>query len=91
MEYAGEVIDFCEFKYRIRQYEKANRVHHYFMALGPNHFIDAGTKGNWARFVNHSCEPNAETQKVEFFASQIISLFISPFPHSSGLWMGNFE
>ncbi|VDM33824.1 unnamed protein product [Hydatigera taeniaeformis] len=63
VEYAGEVIDFPEFRRRIRQYEKAKRVHHYFMSLGPEHFIDAGTKGNWARFVNHSCEPNAETQK----------------------------
>lgn len=64
VEYAGEVIDFPEFRRRIRMYEKARQVHHYFMALGPEHFIDAGTKGNWARFVNHSCEPNAETQKV---------------------------
>ncbi|EUB60744.1 Histone-lysine N-methyltransferase SETD2 [Echinococcus granulosus] len=63
VEYAGEVIDFPEFRRRIRQYEKAKRVHHYFMSLGPDHFIDAGAKGNWARFVNHSCEPNAETQK----------------------------
>ncbi|VDD75809.1 unnamed protein product [Mesocestoides corti] len=63
VEYAGEVIDFPEFRRRVRLYEKAKRVHHYFMSLGPEHFIDAGTKGNWARFVNHSCEPNSETQK----------------------------
>ncbi|VDL89968.1 unnamed protein product [Schistocephalus solidus] len=63
VEYAGEVIDFAEFRRRIRLYEKAKHAHHYFMSLGPEHFIDAGTKGNWARFVNHSCEPNAETQK----------------------------
>lgn len=24
----------------------------------PNHFIDPATKGNFARFVNHSCDPN---------------------------------
>lgn len=63
VEYVGEVISFFEFKRRIRNYEKAKRVHHYFMALGAEQFIDAGTKGNWARFVNHSCEPNSETQK----------------------------
>lgn len=25
--------------------------------------IDAGPKGNFARFMNHSCEPNVQTQK----------------------------
>lgn len=25
--------------------------------------IDAGPKGNYARFMNHCCQPNCETQK----------------------------
>lgn len=29
--------------------------------LDKNTLIDAGQKGNDARFINHSCEPNAET------------------------------
>ena len=43
--------------------------------------VDACRKGNRARFINHSCEPNAETQKwmvkgelkIGFFATKDIS------------------
>jgi len=34
------------------------------MALSSEYFIDASSKGNISRFINHSCDPNAETQKV---------------------------
>lgn len=64
IEYVGEVIDFSEFRRRIRRYERLGHAHHYFMAVESDRFIDAGSKGNWARFVNHSCEPNCVTQKV---------------------------
>ncbi|KAF7232302.1 hypothetical protein EG68_12179 [Paragonimus skrjabini miyazakii] len=64
LEYVGEVINFAEFRRRVRRYERLGHSHHYFMALETDRFIDAGTKGNWARFVNHSCEPNCVTQKV---------------------------
>lgn len=41
-----------------------NHVHHYLMSIGTKAFIDATKKGNISRFINHSCDPNAETQKV---------------------------
>uniref|UniRef100_A0AA85J2L8 [histone H3]-lysine(36) N-trimethyltransferase n=1 Tax=Trichobilharzia regenti TaxID=157069 RepID=A0AA85J2L8_TRIRE len=80
IEYVGEVIDFSEFRRRIRRYERLGHAHHYFMALESDRFIDAGSKGNWARFVNHSCEPNCVTQKwsvdgeirIGFFAKEDI-------------------
>ncbi|KAG5443418.1 Histone-lysine N-methyltransferase setd2 [Clonorchis sinensis] len=80
IEYVGEVIDFAEFRRRIRRYERLGHAHHYFMALESDRFIDAGAKGNWARFVNHSCEPNCVTQKwsvdgeirIGFFAREDI-------------------
>lgn len=64
MEYVGEVLDLNEFRVRIKKYSKEKRVHHYFMALKSDEIIDATQKGNVGRFVNHSCEPNCETQKV---------------------------
>ncbi|CAH8620317.1 unnamed protein product [Heterobilharzia americana] len=80
VEYVGEVIDFSEFRRRIRRYERLGHAHHYFMAVESDRFIDAGSKGNWARFVNHSCEPNCVTQKwsvdgeirIGFFAKEDI-------------------
>ncbi|KAK4476160.1 hypothetical protein MN116_001376 [Schistosoma mekongi] len=80
IEYVGEVIDFTEFRRRIRRYERLGHAHHYFMAVESDRFIDAGSKGNWARFVNHSCEPNCVTQKwsvdgeirIGFFAREDI-------------------
>ncbi len=33
------------------------------MTIHKDRVIDAGPKGNLARFMNHSCEPNCETQR----------------------------
>lgn len=35
----------------------------YLMSTSHNEVIDPTKKGNLARFINHSCEPNCETQK----------------------------
>lgn len=63
MEYVGEVLDPKEFRKRAKEYSKDQNKHYYFMALKSDAIIDATTKGNISRFINHSCEPNAETQK----------------------------
>ena len=39
------------------------QAHFYIMGLGPGLFIDAHRRGNLARLLNSSCEPNCETQK----------------------------
>ena len=64
MEYVGEVVDPDEFRTRVKRYSKEKQEHHYFMALKSDEIIDATMKGNVTRFVNHSCEPTCETQKV---------------------------
>jgi len=64
MEYVGEVLDYRAFKCRTRRYARENYEHHYFMALSADEVIDAAKKGNVSRFINHCCDPNAETQKV---------------------------
>lgn len=64
MEYVGEVIDPFDFHKRVEKYAKQKKEHHYFMALKSDEIIDATNKGNITRFINHSCDPNSETQKV---------------------------
>ena len=81
MEYVGEVIDANETARRLKRYSKNNHRHHYMMGLRNGAVIDATTYGNYSRFVNHSCSPNAETQKwivgkqlrVGFFAVKNIA------------------
>ncbi|NXI26606.1 SETD2 methyltransferase, partial [Sterrhoptilus dennistouni] len=63
LEYCGEVLDHKEFKARVKEYARNKNIHYYFMALKNDEIIDATQKGNCSRFMNHSCEPNCETQK----------------------------
>ena len=64
MEYVGEVLDRQRFRKRAKKYSQDAVKHFYFMALSTEYIIDATFKGNVSRFINHSCNPNAETQKV---------------------------
>lgn len=80
MEYVGEVLNAKQFEKRANDYSKLMNAHYYFMALRNDCIIDATKKGNVSRFINHSCEPNAETQKwtvngelrIGFFSSRSI-------------------
>eukprot|EP00730_Choanoeca_flexa_P013597 TRINITY_DN5496_c0_g1_i2.p1 TRINITY_DN5496_c0_g1~~TRINITY_DN5496_c0_g1_i2.p1 ORF type:complete len:735 (+),score=235.57 TRINITY_DN5496_c0_g1_i2:150-2354(+) len=79
-EYVGEVYTQAQFEQRQVQYHEEGRYHYYFMSLDADHVIDATLKGGLSRFINHSCDPNAETQKwtvngylrIGFFAIQDI-------------------
>ncbi|KAK8788817.1 hypothetical protein V5799_021411 [Amblyomma americanum] len=63
MEYVGEIIDEAECERRLAQLHMENIQNFYFLTLDKNRIIDAGPRGNLSRFINHSCEPNCETQK----------------------------
>lgn len=69
MEYVGEVVDPKDFRRRAKEYSKDKNRHYYFMALKSDQIIDATMKGNVSRFINHSCDPNAETQKVNLMVA----------------------
>ena len=60
-EYCGEVINEAEFRRRVQLYQE--EVHSYFMALSQDLKIDASRRSGITRYINHSCEPNCESQK----------------------------
>ena len=64
IEYVGELITMDEFRKRIDDsIGRKEEQNYYYMSMDSQRMLDAGPRGNIARFINHSCDPNAETQK----------------------------
>lgn len=61
MEYVGEIINKAEYQRRQINMYNEKQQQFYFISLQTSLFIDAKYKGNEARFVNHSCDPNCKT------------------------------
>lgn len=59
IEYVGERITPDEADERYDD-DTMSRHHTFLFAVDDNTVIDAGVRGNAARFINHSCEPNCE-------------------------------
>lgn len=68
IEYVGEMINMKEFYQREKAQEESGTM--YCLELPQNaedskqYCIDSGFKGNHARFINHSCDPNLEIYRV---------------------------
>ena len=59
VEYAGHVVHRDEYFKKSR----VNAKDFYAMELQGDFLIDASKNANLGRFLNHSCDPNCETQK----------------------------
>ncbi|KQJ99871.1 uncharacterized protein LOC100838109 [Brachypodium distachyon] len=75
IEYVGEVLDITAYECRQRYYASKGQKHFYFMALNGGEVIDACTKGNLGRFINHSCSPNCRTEKWMVNGEVCIGIF----------------
>uniref|UniRef100_A0A3P8VKJ5 Histone-lysine N-methyltransferase NSD3 n=1 Tax=Cynoglossus semilaevis TaxID=244447 RepID=A0A3P8VKJ5_CYNSE len=75
IEYVGELIDAEECQQRIKHAHEHRVSDFYMLTLTKDRVIDAGPKGNSARFMNHSCSPNCETQKWTVSGDVHIGLF----------------
>ncbi|KAA3679058.1 uncharacterized protein DEA37_0002377 [Paragonimus westermani] len=74
-EYIGDLIDEEEANRRLRFAHENNVTNYYMMKLDSQRIIDAGPKGNLSRFMNHSCDPNLNTQKWTVNGDNRIGLF----------------
>lgn len=75
IEYVGELIDEEEFRRRMTRKHEIRDENFYFLTLDKDRIIDAGPKGNLARFMNHCCDPNCETQKWTVLGDVRVGLF----------------
>uniref|UniRef100_A0A8C6LSH9 Nuclear receptor binding SET domain protein 2 n=1 Tax=Nothobranchius furzeri TaxID=105023 RepID=A0A8C6LSH9_NOTFU len=74
-EYIGELIDEEECRARIKSAHENNITNFYMLTIDKDRIIDAGPKGNYSRFMNHSCQPNCETQKWTVNGDTRVGLF----------------
>jgi SET domain/AWS domain len=72
-EYQGEIVDEKEFLRRREEYGLER--HFYFMVLSTGLYIDASRYARSTRFINHCCEPNAETQKWTAGREERVGIF----------------
>ena len=97
VEYVGEVID--KPTWNARKASLGRFEHMYFMALNGNEIVDASRRGNIARFVNHSCDPNMQVEKwyvnrqprLGFFAKRDIGVGEELCYNYSVKWSGDPE
>jgi SET domain-containing protein len=62
IEYVGEIISWKE-ALRRHPRDPADPNHTFFFHIDERHVIDAGSGGNAARWINHSCDPNCEADE----------------------------
>ena len=77
IEYVGEILDEDMCRERIMKCHSENIDNFYMLTLDAGLVIDAGRKSNHARFINHSCSPNCETQKWHVRGEPRIGIFVS--------------
>ncbi|XP_031121879.1 histone-lysine N-methyltransferase ASHR3 isoform X2 [Ipomoea triloba] len=63
IEYIGEVIDDALCEKRLWQMKYSGEKNFYMCEIRKDFTIDATFKGNYSRFLNHSCDPNCKLEK----------------------------
>ncbi|KAG7391340.1 Histone-Lysine N-Methyltransferase ash1l [Phytophthora pseudosyringae] len=72
-EYMGEIV--TEQEYYMRRVLYHHEKHRYMMVLSGGEVIDATRMGGWARFINHSCDPNCGVEKWDVNGEERCAIF----------------
>ena len=75
VEYVGEVMRIDDWVERNKKQKQETRKNYFFIATSGVEGIDASCKGNLARFINHSCDPNCFAQKWWVLGETRIGIF----------------
>jgi hypothetical protein len=80
IEYAGEIIrnELCD---RREKYYESKGIGCYMFRIDEYDVIDATTKGNQARFINHSCDPNCISRVIMIQGVKHIVIYAQRFIH----------
>ena len=70
IEYMGEIVRQCIADKRERYYEKSGIGSCYMFRLDLNRIVDATRIGCMARFMNHSCQPNAYAKVISVIGEE---------------------
>uniref|UniRef100_A0A336LN15 CSON013826 protein n=1 Tax=Culicoides sonorensis TaxID=179676 RepID=A0A336LN15_CULSO len=74
IEYAGELIRATLTDKRERYYDSKG-IGCYMFKIDENFVVDATMRGNSARFINHSCDPNCYSKVVDILGHKHIIIF----------------
>jgi len=74
IEYAGEEIRAILTDYREKYYDNKG-IGCYMFRIDDDLVVDATVKGNAARFINHSCDPNCYSKIVDILGKKHIIIF----------------
>ena len=75
IEYVGELIRQKVADVREKRYERSGIGSSYMFRLADDLIIDATKKGNFARFINHSCEPNCTAKIITVTGAKKVVIY----------------
>lgn len=62
VEYRGEIISWPE-ALRRHPHDPENPTHTFYFHIDDDHVIDGKVRGNIAKWINHSCDPNCKAEE----------------------------